>query len=330
MAPGTLSRALTQFFPPKALFTEKNLGDLSNKIYVVTGATSGLGRELSRLLYSKNAKVYMSGRSEERGNEAIQYIKAAVPRSSGSLVFFHLDLDDLASVKKSAERFLAAEKRLHVLFSNAGFQGPEGPVVRTSQGFERHLQVNCLGTLLFFKLLAPTLVATAQDLTTAPNTVRAIFMSSFAAELFGERETGFAMDNLDYHVEKPSKYCYGISKLGDWAYAIEIAKRYPSIVSLALNPGNLRTDLFRDQSSLFKIMTHPLNYPAINGAYTQLWAGLSPDVSLNKSGSYVAPFGRFYSMRSDLDAATVPESEGGNGSTQKFWDWSMEQLRQFE
>ncbi|KAI0142660.1 hypothetical protein GGR57DRAFT_486114 [Xylariaceae sp. FL1272] len=329
MAPSSLSRALTQFFPPKATFMGSNLSDLEGKVYIVTGANSGLGRELTQLLYSKNARVYMAGRSEEGVNNAITSIKARWPQSSGSLVFLHLDLDDLGSIKRSAEVFLAKEQRLHVLFSNAGFQGAEGPPVRTTHGYERHLQVNCLGTLLFFKLLAPVLVATAQDPATPPNTVRAIFLSSLGAELFAEKDTGFDMDNLDYHIEKPSKYRYGISKLGNWAYAVEATKRYPDIISLAVNPGNLRTALLRDQSTLFKVLTYPTLYPPSNGAYTQLWAGFSPDVTLDKSGSYVAPFGRFYPMRSDLEAAAKSEKDGGNGSTEKFWNWSEEQLRPF-
>ncbi|KAI3334436.1 hypothetical protein F4824DRAFT_501951 [Ustulina deusta] len=101
------------------------------------------------------------------------------------------------------------------------------------------------------------------------------------------------------------------------------------IIILAVIPGNLRTNVFRDQRPAIKLLTYPVNYPAVNGAYTQLWAGLSLDLSLDKSGSFVAPFGRFYPMRSDLEAATKLESEGGNGSTQKFWDWSEEQLKPF-
>lgn len=271
----------------------------------------------------------MTGRSEDRVNEAINSIKTAVPECSGSLVFLPLDLDDLASIKPSAERFLAAEQRLHVLFSNAGFQGPEGPTVRTSYGNERHLQVNCLGPFLFFKLLAPVLTATAKDPATPPNTVRAVFLSSFAAEMFREKNTGFQIENLDYHIEKPSKYRYGISKLGSWAYAIEASKRYDNIVSLAVNPGNLRTNLFREQGFIFRLLTTPFNYPAINGSYAQLWAGLSPDVTLEKSGGYVAPFGRFYPICEDLEAAAKPETQGGNGSTEKFWNWSEEQVKPF-
>lgn len=297
----------------------------------MTGANTGLGKELSRMLYSKNGKVYVTARSEEKAEKAIQDIRTAVPTSSGDLVPLILDLADLTTIKASADRFLSAETRLHTLFNNAGFMGPEKDTERTAQGYEMHLGVNCLGPFLFTKLLTPTLVATARDKSVPPNTVRVIFLSSFAAELFAEKNVGIDMDNLDYRTEKPSKYRYGVSKVADWGYAVELSKKYKNegIIGLGVNPGNLRSELFRHQSRAFRFLTGPANYPVINGAYTQLWAGLSPEVTADKAGSYVAPFGRFYGVRSDLESATKSEPEGGNGTFEKFWDWSEEQVRKY-
>lgn len=248
------------------------------------------------------------------------------------MVFLHLDLADLRSVKASAERFLAAETRLHVLFNNAGYMGPEGKIERTAHGHEKHLGINCLGTFLFTKLLMPVLLATAADAAAAPpGTVRVVFLSSFAAELFAEKHTGFNLGNLDYHKDKPSKYRYGISKLGDWAYAIELSKRYKAqgVLGVPVNPGNIRTALFRQQGFVFRLLTDPVKYPIVNGAYAELFAGLSPEVTVERAGEYVIPFGRFGAIRGDLEPAAKSEAEGGNGSTAKFWDWSEEQVREF-
>lgn len=66
-----------------------------------------------------------------------------------------------------------------------------------------------------------------------------------------------------------------------------------------------------------------------NGAYTELWAGLSPEVTLEKAGSFVYPFGRFGKIRPDWANAIKPVSEGGNGTTQKFWEWSEEQVSKY-
>lgn len=283
------------------------------------------------MLYSKNGKVYVTARTEEKASQAIHDIQAAVPNSSGALVPLVLDLADLSTIKASAEVFTSAESRLHVLFNNAGYMGPENKVERTPQGHEMHLGVNCLGPFLLTKLLTPTLVATAKDEATAPGTVRAVFLTSFAADIFSEKDTIVDMDNLDFQNGKNAKYRYGVSKAGNWVYGFEMSRRYKSegIIGLGVNPGNLKTDLFRQQSAVFRALTGPAAYPVVNGAYTELWAGLSPRVTLEKAGSLVYPFGRFGEIRKDWAAATKPSSEGGNGTAQRFWDWSEEQVREY-
>ncbi|KAG8162047.1 hypothetical protein KVR01_007812 [Diaporthe batatas] len=315
MAP-SLASVWTTSFPPKPTFTEKDVPDLKGKVYLVTGANTGIGKELSRMLYSKNGKVYVTARSEDKVSQAVKDIQAAVPNSSGTLVPLVLDLSDLSTIKASAETFTAAESRLHVLFNNAGFMGPENKVERTVQGYEKHFGVNCLGPFLFTKLLTPTLIATAQDKTTAPGTVRVVYLTSAAADLFSDKNTIVDMDNLDFHVEKNAKYLYGASKAGDWIYGFEMSRRYKKegIIGLGVNPGNLKSDLFRQQGAVFRALTGPMNYPVVNGAYTELWAGLSPEVTLEKAGSL---------------AATKSSAEGGNGTTQKFWDWSEEQVKKY-
>lgn len=87
---------------------------------MVTGANSGVGFELAKILYAANAKIYLAGRSEKRVLEAIQLIRDEIPLSQGTMVWLPLDLSDLASVKIAAEEFLGKEERLDVLWNNAG------------------------------------------------------------------------------------------------------------------------------------------------------------------------------------------------------------------
>ena len=132
----SLKSAWTQFFPPKPKFTDKDIpADLGGRIYIVTGANCGMGQELARVLYAKNAKVYVACRSEEKATKAITHIKKEAPKSGGSLVFLSLDLADLTKVKAAAQAFLAQESKLHVLFNNAGVMvGPADPPLKTAQG----------------------------------------------------------------------------------------------------------------------------------------------------------------------------------------------------
>ncbi|KAK3934114.1 putative estradiol 17 beta-dehydrogenase [Diplogelasinospora grovesii] len=321
----------THFFPPKPKFTDRDVPDLQGKVYIVTGANTGIGKEVARLLYAKNAKVYVAARSEEKARKAVEEIQKATPGSMGSLVLLHLDLSDLPKVKAAAESFLAQEQKLHVLFNNAGvLVSPVEPPLKSVQGYELSLGVNCVGTFLFTQLLTPALVATAKS--EPPNTVRVVWLSSFGLELFAEQGVGISTENLDYHIPKDATERYGQSKVGAWALGVEYAKRHQAdgIVSVPINPGNLQTELPRDQNAMIKLAVKLLCYPAIQGAYTELFAAFSPDVTIEKadwSKTWVAPFGRLYPLRSDLTKATVPETEGGTGGTSKFWDWNEQQIK---
>ncbi|OTB01765.1 hypothetical protein M426DRAFT_265703 [Hypoxylon sp. CI-4A] len=324
---GQLSSNLTQAFPPKPEFTENIISDLQGKVYIVTGSNTGVGKELARILYSKSAKVYIAARSEDKANKAIEEISNEFPASKGSLVFLKLDLSDLTKIKSSADEFLSKETKLDVLFNNAGIQNPLPEPAKTPQGYEYHLGVNTIGTFAFTKLLTPILVSTAKT----EGSSRVVWVSSSGTELVGEKNVGVDMSNLDYHKDKPNLYKYSISKTGNWLHGVEYAKRYKAdgVISVALNPGNLASDLYRDQGGLFTFFVNRLVYPAINGAYTLLYAGLSPDITLEETGSWVIPFGRMRPIRKDLTKATLTEAEGGNGTAQKFWDWTEEQIKPY-
>ncbi|KAI1111163.1 short-chain dehydrogenase [Nemania sp. NC0429] len=320
----------TQFFPPKPRFTEENLPNLADKVYLVTGANTGVGKQLARLLYSKNAKVYIAARSEGKANEAIKDIKNSHPSSSGALIFLHIDLNDLSSVKASAERFLSMETKLHVLFNNAGVQNLNGGA-NTAQGYEHHLGINTVAPFLFTKLLTPILARTSRA-EASPGSVRVIWVSSQGTELTGIKSVGIDMNNLDYHVDASDITKYGLSKVGNWLHGVEYARRHKAdgIISVPLNPGNLTSDLYRENKQLYlRIAIKIAGFPPVNGAYTQLYAGLSPDITLERTGSWVIPFGRIAEIRKDLQEATRSEAEGGNGTAAKFWDWTEEQVKQY-
>jgi len=115
---------LNAMFPPSPTFTEKDIGDLSGKVIIVTGAASGVGFELAKILYSKNCTVYIGARSQSRANGAISAIKKALPSSRGKLEALVIDLADLTSIKPAVQGFLAKEGRLDVLVHNAGVMEP--------------------------------------------------------------------------------------------------------------------------------------------------------------------------------------------------------------
>lgn len=212
------------------------------QVCLVTGSNTGMGKEVARILYSKNATVYVAARDEGKGLAAIDDIKKAHPQSKGILRFLQLDLADLAAVSTSADQFLASERRLDLLFNNAGVMHPPESW-KTKQGYDMMLGVNCVGHFLLTKKLTPLLQKAGAD--SPKGTVRIIFVSSSAATLSAPKE-GVPLDNIDYKTPKDTLYRYGVSKAGNYLQATEFAKRYKndniiSVVSHMTECLGLRT-----------------------------------------------------------------------------------------
>ena len=97
---------------------------------------------------------------------------------------------------------------------------------------------------------------------------------------------------------------------------------------MPVNPGNLRTDLFAQQGFLFRLQVALMHYPAVRGAYAELFAGFSPEITPETAG-YVFPFGRLQPICKELQLATKPEEKGGSDLLRKFWEWSEKQVEPF-
>ena len=208
-----------------------------SQVFIVTGSSSGVGKELAQILYSHNAKVYVAARSQSKADAAISSIKTAFPDSTGELVYLHLDLDDLTTIKKSAEDFLSREKKLDVLWNNAGvMRPPQGS--KTKQGYELQLGTNNLAPFLFTKLLTPIMAETAKS--SPPGAVRVVWVSSSIAEAYSPTN-GVDMNNLGYEQDKNAWHKYGVSKAGNVLHCKEYAKRHAGDGIISVVRGLLET-----------------------------------------------------------------------------------------
>lgn len=230
----------------------------------------------------------MAVRPGTKASIAMASIQAAVPKSLGTLAILPLDLADLNAVKKAAEEFVSLENSLHGLINNAGVQALEDTngEARTAQGYEVHIGVNVLAPFLFTRLLRGVLAATARQ--EHAGVVRIVWVSSIGTETIGENERGLSADYLDYWPLMSPLERYGLSKAGNWLHGVECAKRYASggILSFPINPGHLRSDLYRQGGSLFKLALRPVLFPPRYGAYVELFAALSPTLSIKDSGAW--------------------------------------------
>lgn len=117
-----------------------------------------------------------------------------------------------------------------------------------------------------------------------------MWVSSVAGEMFAEKNIGATPEMMDTEAmaKRSGSERYWYSKVGSWAHGVEYALRQQAngVISVPLNPGNLQSELYRDQGFLMKLFVKSLMYPPINGAYTELFGGLSPDITLSKTGCW--------------------------------------------
>src|SRR6202167_2247009 len=92
---------------------------LENKVAVVTGGTSGIGRAAALALAKAGAKVVVAGRRETEGQAVVE----AIEKTGGKALFVKTDVSREADVKALVDSTVAAFGRLDVAFNNAGIEG---------------------------------------------------------------------------------------------------------------------------------------------------------------------------------------------------------------
>lgn len=312
------------FSIPPPSFTENELPDQTGKTHVITGGYSGIGYELVSILYAANATIFIAGRDPSKAHAAISQIQLLHPQSQGKLEFLPLDLSDLSKIRPAVDDLLTRITRLDVLVNNAGIMVPPAGS-KTAQGHELQLGVNVLGPFLFTSLLIPILQKTAS--LSPPGSVRILWPASLAVEL--SPPGGIELvQNENSAIAAPKTYLdqaknYSISKVANALLAIETARRFGNdgILSVAYNPGNLKTPLQRHlpwwQYAVAWMILRPVRF----GAYTELWAGWSEEVTRERNGAYVLPWGRFGRLRGDIEVAIMGRQEGGRDLARGVWEW---------
>lgn len=207
--------------------------DLGGRRALVTGGTSGLGRETARALAAAGAEVVLGVRNADAGRRTAAEITAETGNLQVSVLT--LDLADLTSVRAAAEAY--GDRPLHMLIANAGIMAlPE--LTRTPQGREMQFAVNFLGHYALTTALHGALARAGE---TADGGARVVVLSS-NAHLFAPP----VFDDLDFRFRPYHPLgAYGESKTADVLLAVEAARRWADdgITANAVNPGAIATNL---------------------------------------------------------------------------------------
>lgn len=136
------------------------MGRFEGRVYMVTGATSGIGRDTALALAREGAKVAFTGRREDRGRELEQEIK----KSGGEGLYIKADASSEADTKRAVEETVRAFGGLHGAFNNAGVEGELGPVVEaTHDNYRRLYDINVWGVVASMKHEIPAILKTVGD-----------------------------------------------------------------------------------------------------------------------------------------------------------------------
>jgi protochlorophyllide reductase len=210
-------------------WSAKDMPDQSGRVAVVTGANSGLGKEITTRLADRGALVIMACRNTEKAHDAADDIRREVPHAQ--LELLTLDLADLASISACADAVRSGHDRLDLLVNNAGLLTSDRST--TADGFETHFGVNHLGPFALTALLRPLVELTAGS--------RVGTMSSVLHRL-GRMDFDDPMATRGYRAWR----AYAQSKLAGVLFSNELHHQFvcsgSTSMSVAAHPGGGKTN----------------------------------------------------------------------------------------
>jgi NAD(P)-dependent dehydrogenase (short-subunit alcohol dehydrogenase family) len=264
--------------------------DLRGRVCVVTGASSGIGRETALALARMGATLALVCRDRRRGEEVLDAVRAEGARAD----LFLADLASQANNRSVAAELLARYPAIHVLVNNAGVVNLHRAT--TVDGIETVFAVNHLGYFLLTHLLLDRLRASAPS--------RIVNVASDA-----HRIGHLDFDDLGSERRWGTMRVYGTSKLCNVLFTYELARRLDGtgVTVNCLHPGAVATRLGHNNGRLATLLTKllaPFFRTPVQGAATSIHLASSPELA-GVTGQYFANCKPTRSSRASYDEATA-------------------------
>ncbi len=263
-------------------FSNEDIPDLGGRCALVTGANSGIGFQVALQLAGHGATTVLGCRDLAKAQEAQDLITSLVPGAFVEII--ELDLADLDSVARAADRFEARQDRLDLLVNNAGVMAT--PPRLSAQGYELQFATNHLGHFALTGRLLGLLLATASS--------RVVTVSSLA----------HWVGRLGPDPAHPPRYhrvgAYAGSKLANLLFAFELERRLraagATTLSVAAHPGWTRSNLAASGPGLGAPIARRLGTLAGRHLGQAAWRGALPVLAAAAAadiggGAFVGPGG---------------------------------------
>ncbi len=278
--------------------------DLSGRVIVLTGATSGLGKAAATQFADCGATLVLVGRDADRNEKAV----AAIIESSGNsnVTQVAADMGDYDQVKELANRVLAEHDRLDVLIHNAGALTADR---RTApDGTEATVASQVVGPFLLTSLLLGRLATTPQS--------RVLTMSSGGMYSSGLTVSGLQMSEAEYRGTEQ----YARAKRAQVVLNEMWAERFGSlgIHFHAMHPGWASTPGVDASLPTFSKIMGPLLRSADQGADTLVWLAADESPLQSNGGFWLDRRPRSTHKIPGTKKAETPERR------QRLWDWVSE------
>ncbi|XP_007910495.2 retinol dehydrogenase 13 isoform X1 [Callorhinchus milii] len=248
---------------------------LTGKTVIVTGANTGIGKQIAMDLARRNARVILACRNLHRGRNTEQEIRHKTGNHNVHLRI--LDTSSLQSVRRFSEQINKEEKQLDILINNAGASGLKREI--TSDGLELTFATNCLGPFLLTNLLLEKL-----KLSTLARIVNVSSLNHARGKIDFTQMTG---ENFP-----PFDSAYNNTKLMNILHTMELSNhlQHSAVTVNAVNPGVVLTEVMRNYNVLIRSCFNIIGFFCFKspqeGAVSTIYCAVSKELE-NVSGKYI-------------------------------------------
>ncbi|QHJ10701.1 Fatty acyl-CoA reductase [Paraglaciecola mesophila] len=288
----------------KISWSAEQIPSQKGRVSIVTGSSSGIGKETAKVLAKKQSTVILAVRNVSKGEKVAEEIRADCP--DADILVMQMDLSSLRSVREFSSTFLANFNRLDLLINNAGVACP---YAKTDDGFEILMGTNHLGHFALTGHLIETLKKTSDS--------RVVVVTAGA-----HKASKIDLDDLNWEKRKYSNFsAYADSKLANIYFAYELKRRLEleggNPMVTAAHPGWTTSEL---QRGFVKFLNIFFGQSKETGALPILRAAIDKSAS---SGDFFGPQDFFELHGAPIKVESSKPSHDASVA-QKLWTLSEE------